>query len=180
RSMRSGCLTRKTPTARPRGSCSDEPGSEGIVTAREPLTPARTPEALRSVPAVAVALFVFFFALYHANGTVLDEGDTVPSVNLPVALLAGGGFSFDPDRFPELFTWKTTAPLVEEDEFSFVSFSDVIGKKTLAEWRKSGHVRFGGPRYYLAHSSRTNTYVSVFGPIPGLVLFPVVAPLYAL
>jgi hypothetical protein len=129
--------------------------------------------------AVPVLLVLGLFAIYLANTTVLDEGDAVPSVNLPVALLATGQLSFDPDHFPELFKWKSHPPFIEKDDFFFTNWNDRFGDRTAREWRKSGQLEFNGPRYYIVPAPLRNTYVSTFGPIPGLLILPVVAPFYA-
>ena len=80
--------------------------------------------------AVPVLLVLGLFAIYLANTTVLDEGDAVPTVNLPVALLATGQLSFDPDHFPELFKWKSHPPFIEKDDFFFTSWNDRFGDRT--------------------------------------------------
>src|SRR2546430_1135420 len=73
---------------------------------------------------VALLLFAALFATYLANGTVLDEGDAVPSMNLPVALLSHGRLSFDPETFPELFKWKSHSPFYEKDDFFFTRWTE--------------------------------------------------------
>jgi hypothetical protein len=128
---------------------------------------------------VAVLLVLGLFVVYLANDTVLDEGDAVPSVNLPVALLSAGRLSFDPEHFPELFKWKSHAPFPERDDFFFTNWKDRFGDRTALEWRESGQLELNGPRYYIVPAPRRGTYVSTFGPIPGLMLLPVVAPFYA-
>ena len=50
-------------------------------------SPAASPRSRRGV---ALLLFLGLFVVYLANDTVLDEGDAVPSINLPVALLSAG------------------------------------------------------------------------------------------
>jgi hypothetical protein len=128
---------------------------------------------------VAVLLVLGLFAIYLANDTVLDEGDAVPSVNLPVALLSTGRLSFDPEHFPELFKWSSHPPFVEKDDFFFTNWKDRFGDYSAREWKEGGQLEFNGPRYYIVPAPRRDTYVSTFGPIPGLLLLPVVAPFYA-
>ncbi|HEX3597785.1 MAG TPA: hypothetical protein VHU80_21905, partial [Polyangiaceae bacterium] len=132
------------------------------------------------MPSWRVALLLFFglFAVYLANDTVLDEGDAVPSVNLPVALFSSGRLSFDPDEFPELFKWKSHPPFIGKDDFFFTSWDDQFGDRTAREWRKTGQLEFNGPRYYIVPAPLRHTYVSTFGPIPGLLVAPFVAPFY--
>jgi hypothetical protein len=128
---------------------------------------------------VALLLFVGLFAVYLANDTVLDEGDAVPSMNLPVALLSGGRLSFDPEAFPELFKWKSHPPFYEKDDFFFTRWTDRFGDHIASVWRDEGKLEFNGPRYYVVPSTLRHTYVSTFGPVPGLMLLPVEAPFYA-
>jgi hypothetical protein len=135
---------------------------------------------LRSRAFVALLLFFGLFGVYLANTTVLDEGDAVPSINLPVALLSTGRLSFDPDNFPELFKWKTHPPFIEKDDFFFTSWDDEFGDRTAREWRKTGQLELNGPRYYIVPAPLRNTYVSTFGPIPGLLMLPFAAPFYAI
>jgi hypothetical protein len=134
---------------------------------------------LRSRALVALLLFVGLLGVYLSNTTVLDEGDAVPSINLPVALLSTGRLSFDPDHFPELFKWKSHPPFVEKDDFFFTSWDDVFGDHTAREWRETGQLELNGPRYYIVPSPLRHTYVSTFGPIPGLLMLPFAAPFYA-
>lgn len=147
------------------------------MTAASPAEPTRGASHTRH-GRVALVLFLCLFAIYQLNWTVLDEGDAVPTANLPVALLETRGFSFDPDHFPEMFKWRSHPPFMEKDDFFFTSWKDRFGDRTAGEWRDSGHLEFNGPRYYLVESRRRHTYVSTFGPIPGLILFPVMAPFH--
>lgn len=127
---------------------------------------------------IAAALFALLFVVYHANWSVMDEGDAVPSATLPYALLSTGGLSFDPDHFPELFKWKSIRPFPVLDDFFFVSYDDYFIDRTTREWRESGHLELNGPRYYVVESKKRHTFVSTFGPIPGLMLLPIAALFY--
>lgn len=127
---------------------------------------------------IAAVIFALLFVVYHANWSVMDEGDAVPSATLPYVLLATGRLSFDPDRFPELFKWKSRPPFPMLDDFFFVSFDDYFIDRTTREWRESGHLTLNGPRYYIVESKKRHTFVSTFGPIPGLMLLPIAALFY--
>jgi len=140
-------------------------------------SPAASPRSRRGV---ALLLFLGLFVVYLANDTVLDEGDAVPSVNLPVALLSAGRLSFEPDSFPELFKWKSHSPFIEKDDFFFTNWKDRFGDFTAREWHARGKLELNGPRYYIVPAPRRHTYVSTFGPIPGFVVLPFVAPFYAM
>jgi hypothetical protein len=161
--------------ALPRGARTPPPFGEGR--ARVTAAPATHPGRRRAV--VALLLFAGLFAVYLANWTVLDEGDAVPSMNLPVALLAHGRLSFDPEHFPELFKWKAHPPFYEKDDFFFTRWSEKFGDQLASEWEEQGKLEFNGPRYYVVRSPRQHTYVSTFGPVPGLMFLPVALPFYA-
>jgi hypothetical protein len=130
---------------------------------------------------VALALFGALMLLFHANTTVLEEGDAVPSVIMPLALLDYGTPSFDPDRWPEMFKWKAEPPFVPTDDFFFRHWTVRFGEQTAAAWRRDGKLSFVGPRYYVVEApARPGRYVSTFGLIPGLVALPITAVLHAI
>ncbi len=129
---------------------------------------------------VAALVFVLLLVVHHSNVTVIEEGDVVPNVNLPFTLLAHGKLSFGPNEFPEMFHWKTAAPMKETDDLYFLRWSQVIDGKPASEWKESGHITFGRSRYYIAPTRLEGAYVSTFGPVPGLVMVPVAAVLRAI
>lgn len=126
---------------------------------------------------MALALFSLLVIVYQVNGTVLEEGDPVPNLKLPIALLKRGTLWFTPDDFPEMFHWRSTAPLIQRDDFSVDSWEDQVAGKTLGEWRAQNALHFKKPRYYLLESPVRHVYVSTFGPIPGITFVPIVAVL---
>ncbi len=128
---------------------------------------------------LCLVLFCALLAAYHANGTILNEGDAVPTENLPLALLHAGRLSFGPEEFPEMFKWKTHPPFAPLDDFFIMRWKDEIADRTARDWRDAGALEFNGPRYYVTESKLRHTYVSTFGPVPGFVLLPVMAPFYA-
>src|ERR1041385_1491938 len=128
---------------------------------------------------VAAFLFLFLVVVYHSNGTVLDEGDAVPTINLSLAMLESGKLSFDPEHFPEMFKWRSKAPFEVRDDFYFVGWDDHYLEHDAREWVNDGHLTFNGPRYYMIESPTRHVYVSTFGPIPAFFLAPVMAPFYA-
>jgi hypothetical protein len=129
--------------------------------------------------AVALLLLTVLSVLYQANGTTLSEGDAVPTENVPLALLETGKLSFDDESFPEMFKWRTHPPFEDRDDFFLMSWKDRFGDRAASDWRFSSHIEFNGPRYYIVKSPKRPEYVSTFGPIPGIVLLPVMAPFYA-
>jgi hypothetical protein len=56
-------------------------------------------------------------------------------------------------------------------------WNDLLADKTLEEWRASGALRLNGPRYHLLESPVRRTFVSTFGPIPGITFVPLSAVL---
>jgi hypothetical protein len=129
---------------------------------------------------MALLLFFGLLAVYHANWTVLEEGDAVPSVNLPVTMLDHGRLSFSVADYPEMFKWVASPPFLPTDDFYFRRWHERFDEKTAAEWRQSGHLKFNGPRYYLVKSPERGVYVSTFGPVPGMVFFPTMAIVHAI
>lgn len=128
----------------------------------------------------ALLVFVALFAVYQANLTVLLEGDTTATETLPLALLRSGRPSFDPMAFPELFLWRSNPPFMPSDEFSVNRWSERFGDRTARQWWEAKRLELAGPRYFLVESELRKVYVSVFGPIPGLVALPAMAVAYAL
>jgi hypothetical protein len=122
-----------------------------------------------------VILFVGLFVAYNADWSVVEEGDAIASMNLPLALIRHGQFSFDPEEFPMLFSWQSSEPLWESPEFYVRYWDAEIGDKTAAEWRAQGNLEFNGPRYNLVESPTKHVYVNTFGPLPGLLLVPATA-----
>jgi hypothetical protein len=128
----------------------------------------------------AALVFWVLFAVYHANCTVLQEGDPASSAKLPIALLADRSFGFSADRFPEMFKWRGHAPFVEIDDVTITNWLDIYDDRTAWDWLEAGRLEFNGPRYFLVEAPRRHAYVSAFGPVPGVMLLPLIAPFYAL
>jgi hypothetical protein len=124
---------------------------------------------------VAFALWLALVVLYQTNGSVVEEGDATPSLNLPIAILKHRSLSFTPDDFPEMFHWRSLRPLPRTDDFYVRRWPDFIGRRTAQEWRDAGRLVFRAPRYHLVQSPRTGLYVSTFGPVPGVTFLPLSA-----
>lgn len=129
---------------------------------------------------VAALVVMALLVMFHVNGSLMEEGDAVPNVNLPLALLHRGTLSFSPDDFPEMFSWKSKSPLYETDDFFVRTWRWPIGTKTAGQWRDEGYLALGKPYYHTVESLTRHVYLSVFGPIPGLTFTPLVALLKAL
>src|SRR5262245_50537792 len=90
----------------------------------------------------AALVFFTLFAVYHANWTVLQEGDPASSAKLPIALLADHSFAFSPDRFPEMFKWRGRAPFIEIEDVTISNWLDVYDDRTAWDWREAGRLEF--------------------------------------
>src|ERR1041385_7833910 len=128
--------------------------------------------ALRRPAWTMLLVFVALVAVYNADRTVIEEGDVMPTVNLPLTLVRHGRFSFDPEEFPMLVSWQSSPPLFESPEFYVRYWDTEIGDRTAAEWRDAGNLEFNGPRYNLVESPTRHVFVNTFGPIPSLFLLP--------
>jgi hypothetical protein len=122
-----------------------------------------------------VLLFIGLFVAYNADLSVIEEGDAIASMNLPLTLIRHGEYSFDPEEFPMLFSWQSSEPLWESPEFYVRYWDTEFGDKTAAEWRTEGKLEFHGPRSNLVESPTKHVYVNTFGPLPGLLLLPATA-----
>src|SRR5262249_40714908 len=138
----------------------------------------RTSLTLRGIRLWTLAVFVSLFAVYHLNWSVTEEGDAVPNALLPAAILSYGRLSFDPAEFPMMFKWRGHPPFAKTNDVAVDFWEERFGEKTAGEWREAGQLEFNGPRYFLVASPRRKTYVSTFGPIPGLLLMPIAAPFF--
>src|SRR5687768_5058253 len=95
-----------------------------------------------STAKIALLLFVSLIVVYHANRTLVEEGDSIANIDLPMTLLKRGTLSFHPDSHPELFKWKSTPPLIVTDEFFVRRWFHVVGDKSLSQWRADGHLAY--------------------------------------
>ena len=129
---------------------------------------------------VSAVLFAALFVIYHANTSVLDEGDAVPTANLPIALLTTGRLSFDPEHFPELFKWKSHRPLWERDDYFIMHWKVPLFDRTALDFKNDGKLEYVGPRYYIVESRHPGVFVSTFGPIPALFALPGAALFHAI
>jgi hypothetical protein len=129
---------------------------------------------------LGLALFLGLVLVYHANASVADEGDAVPSAKLAHALLETGKPSFDPERFPEMFKWRADPPLELVDGSSVPSWNKRFQGKTLGQWRKDGYLTLHGPRYFIVASPMRDAHLSTFGPIPGMFNLPFAALLHSI
>lgn len=124
---------------------------------------------------LCLTLFLSLVLIYHANGSVVDEGDAVPSVEFPYALLETGKPVIEPLRSPKMFKWRGEPPLQLPGGSDVPSWKSRYDNKTFEQWRKEGHISLYGPRYFLVAAPLRDAYVNTFGPVPGLLTLPLAA-----
>lgn len=129
----------------------------------------------KSPRSIALLLFLGLVVAYHANWTEMVEGDTFATISMPYHFMRTGELSFDPERFPSMFKWRSKSPLYERDDYSVRRWTDHIGENRASEWRQSGHLTFNGPRYFVVESPLRRVYVNTFGPMPAMFLLPIAA-----
>ena len=126
-------------------------------------------------------LFVFLVTVYHANNTVIEEGDAIANTILPVALLQYGSLSFTPETSPRSFSWIVAGHNITEPIITTVHrWDETFQGKTFIEWRRLGHVKLRKPAYYITWSEKQQVYVNTYGPVTGLTLLPLLSILYSI
>lgn len=132
----------------------------------------------RTVRTTGWLLFAGLMCLYIGNDAIVEEGDAVANIGVPVALLKHGGLSFDPISHPEMFDWHAQAPMTAGDNVYVRNWFWIFDNDFAFRWRDQGKLLVGDPRYYVVESTRfPGRYVSTFGPIPGLTMVPMVGAL---
>ncbi|MBN1656532.1 MAG: glycosyltransferase family 39 protein [Deltaproteobacteria bacterium] len=128
---------------------------------------------------IAIPTFVFLLFVYHANKTVIEEGDAIANTTLPIALLKYGSLSFTPETSPRSFSWIVAGQDIEKPFITTVhSWDEILEGKTYREWQNMGHVKLRKPAYYITWSEKRQVYVNTYGPVSGLTLLPLSALLY--
>ena len=113
-------------------------------------------------------------AIYHANDAIVEEGDAVANLGVPLALLQHGRLAFFPRDNPEMFNWRSLAPMFERDDLYVRTWMWVVDQDFAYRWRDRGKIEFNGVRYFAVKASKRPGYVSTFGPVPGFTLIPLV------
>lgn len=128
----------------------------------------------RSARKPAWVLFVGLVAIYHANDGIVEEGDAVANLGLPIALLEHGTLAFSRTNNPEMFNWRSLPPMTPRDDLYVRTWKWVVDKDFAYHWRDKGKIQFNGVRYFAVKAPARGLYVSTFGPIPGFTLIPLV------
>jgi hypothetical protein len=128
----------------------------------------------------ATLLWLALVTIYHLDDSVVEEGDAVANIELPITLLETGTLNFSPRQSPILFFWKSLPPLEPRDDYYVRSWHERHAGKAAGVWYATGHLRFNGPRYFVAQSPVRSTYVNTFSVITGLTFLPLAAVLHEL
>jgi hypothetical protein len=130
---------------------------------------------------IAFLIFVCLILVYHANNSVIEEGDAIANTTLSVALLKHRALSFTPETSPRSFSWIVAGHNLEEPIITTVhAWDETFQGKPFSEWQKLGHVKLRKPAYYITLSEKRNAYVNTYGPVSGLTLLPLCAILMAI
>lgn len=129
---------------------------------------------------VAALLWLALVVVYHLDDSLVEEGDAVANIELPIALLETGTLNFSPRQSPILFFWKSSPPLEVRDDYYVRSWHEMHAGKPAGVWYATGHLRFNGPRYFVAQSPARNAYVNTFSVITGLTFLPTAAIMHAM
>jgi hypothetical protein len=129
---------------------------------------------------VALVLWVALVVVYHLDDSLVEEGDAVANIELPIALLQTGSLAFSPRYSPIVFNWKSAAPLEERDDYYVRNWFEHREGKATGVWYATGHLRLNGPRYFAVKSPERDAYVSTFSVLTGLSFLPMAAVLAAI
>lgn len=130
--------------------------------------------------AIACLLWLALVAAYHLDDSLVEEGDAVANVELPLALLQTGSLAFSPRYSPILFFWKSAPPLVVRDDYYVRNWFERHAGRAAGVWHATGELKLNGPRYFVIKSPRSDRYLSTFSVVPGLTFLPMIGALRAL
>jgi hypothetical protein len=128
---------------------------------------------------VSALLWLSLLTIYQLDDSVVEEGDAIANVELPITLLRTGTLHFTPRLSPIVFLWKSTAPLAERTDYYVRSWHERHEGKAAGYWYATGHLRLNGARYFVIKSPIREAYVCTFGVIAGLSMTPLAAALAA-
>lgn len=134
----------------------------------------------RRLGIVSAALWLLLVTVYQVDDSVIEEGDAIANVELPIALLRTGKLHFTPRLTPIVFRWRSFAPLPEREDFYVRSWRERHNQRAAGYWLATGQLRMNGPRYFVVKSPLHDVYTCTFGVIAGLSMLPLTAALTAL
>jgi hypothetical protein len=124
---------------------------------------------------VALALWLSLMVVYQLDDSLIEEGDAVANVEVPVTLLRTGKLHFMPRLSPIVFLWKSKPPLEEREDYYVRNWHELHEGEPAGYWYATGHLLLNGPRYFVVESPTRDAYVCTFGVIPGLTMLPLAA-----
>ena len=130
---------------------------------------------LRRRGLTSLVLWCALVAIYQADDSVVEEGDAIANVELPIALLRTGKLHFTPRLSPIVFLWKSTAPLQQRDDYYVRSWHELHESRPAGYWYATGRLVVNGPRYFAVASHIRDAYVCTFGVVAGLTMLPLAA-----
>ena len=152
-----------------------------------PLQPASRARALqldawllRHARWAGAALWLCVVAIYQLDDSVVEEGDAIANIELPITLLRTGTLHFTPRLTPIVFNWRSYSPLPEREDFYVRSWHERHEGKAAGYWYATGRLVQNGTRYFVIKSPRRDAYVCTFGVIAGLSMLPMAAVLSAI
>jgi hypothetical protein len=130
---------------------------------------------LRHARAVGVILWLCLVAIYQLDDSLVEEGDAIANIELPITLLRTGRLHFTPRLTPIVFNWRSLPPLEERNDFYVRSWRERHAGKAAGYWYATGRLTLNGSRYFVVKSPLRDQYVCTFGVIAGLSMLPMAA-----
>jgi hypothetical protein len=130
---------------------------------------------LRRRGLAAIALWFALVAIYQVDDSVVEEGDAIANVELPISILRTGKLHFTPRLSPIVFLWKSKSPLPQRDDYYVRSWHERHEGRAAGYWYITGRLLLNGPRYFAVASPVRDAYVCTFGVIAGLTMLPLAA-----
>jgi hypothetical protein len=134
---------------------------------------------LRRSGLAACLLWFALVLVYQIDDSVVEEGDAIANVELPITLLRTGSLHFTPRLSPIVFRWRSLPPLEEREDYYVRSWHERHAGKAAGFWYATGHLLLNGPRYFAVESPVRDAYVCTFGVIAGMTFLPMAALLGA-
>lgn len=119
---------------------------------------------------IAVVIFLFLMAAYHANIDLSFAADSTSNVLLAASILVDGDLTFSPDEAPLLFHWRVK-PADGGDEGKPVDLT--LWDDELGRLRGEGTLEVQGPRYLIVPVvGDGGAFASTFNPGAALAALP--------
>lgn len=132
---------------------------------------------LRRARWVGAALWLCLLGVYQLDDSLVEEGDAIANVELPITLLRTGTLHFTPRLTPIVFRWRSYSPLPEREDYYVRSWHERHEGKAAGFWYATGRLQLNGARYFVIKSPVREGYVCTFGVIAGMSMLPLAAVL---